>query len=259
VRPHLPPLKDWKWPRLKLPAVPPPRQLRTWALYLGGAAVAGYLTAYLVLFPAPILPGREEVPRLIGLTADDAQELIDKRGMRRVAGGEEPHYSAPAGTVIWQDPPPGVVAPAGVEITLVTSAGPAKIPVPDVAGYDGERARSFMRAAGLTVSRVESVQAPAPRGVTVVTRPPAASVLAPGAGVVLVVSQGAPTIAVPDLLGFASADARARLELDGLQLGSVTRRRTPDATPGTVIQQRPAAGTLAAPGTVVDVVIARSP
>ena len=43
------------------------------------------------------------------------------------------------------------------------------------------------------------------------------------------------------------------------RLGTVERRRTPDATPGTVVAQRPAAGTLAAAGTVVDIVVARSP
>ena len=72
-------------------------------------------------------------------------------------------------------------------------------------------------------------------------------------------SRGAPTIAVPDLLGLSGADARTRLELDGLALGTVTRRRTRDANPGTVVAQKPAAGTLAAPGTVIDIVVARSP
>jgi len=91
------------------------------------------------------------------------------------------------------------------------------------------------------------------------TRPAATSVLSPGAPVTVVVSRGAPTIAVPDLLGMSQADARTRLELDGLDLGTVTRRRTSDANPGTVVGQKPAAGTLAAPGTVVDIVVARSP
>jgi beta-lactam-binding protein with PASTA domain len=64
---------------------------------------------------------------------------------------------------------------------------------------------------------------------------------------------------VPDLLGMSIADARTRLELDGLQLGTPTRRTTTDGAPGTIIAQRPAAGTLASPGTVVDIVVARSP
>src|SRR5437868_3259214 len=114
-------------------------------------------------------------------------------------------------------------------------------------------------AGGLTVAQVESVQAAAAPGVTMLTRPAATTLLAPGAPVTVVVSRGAPTIAVPGLLGLSQADARTRLEQEGLALGTVTRRRSGDATPGTVIAQRPAAGTLAAPGTVVDVVVARSP
>jgi beta-lactam-binding protein with PASTA domain len=47
--------------------------------------------------------------------------------------------------------------------------------------------------------------------------------------------------------------------MESLQLGTVTRRRTADAAPGTVVGQSPAAGTLAAPGTVIDIVVARSP
>jgi len=103
------------------------------------------------------------------------------------------------------------------------------------------------------------VQADRPAGVAMMTRPAASTVLGPGAPVTVVVSRGAPTITVPDLLGMSQADARTRLELEGLQLGTVTRRRTADANPGTVVAQRPATGTLAAPGTVVDVVVARSP
>ena len=105
---------------------------------------------------------------------------------------------------------------------------------------------------------VVSVQA-GPRGLALQTQPPAGTAVAPGAGLTLIVSRGAPSIAVPDLLGMTPADARTRLELDGLELGAITRRRTPDAPAGTVMAQRPAAGTLAAPGTVVDIIVARSP
>src|SRR5256884_1948380 len=52
-------------------------------------------------------------------------------------GGSEPHPTAPQGTIVWQDPPPGVSAPAGLRVTLVSSEGPPKIPVPDVAGVGG--------------------------------------------------------------------------------------------------------------------------
>ena len=235
------------------------RRATRWALFGLGAVLAGYLTAYLILFPAPILAGHQVVPRVLGLTLAEATAQVTKAELAVADGGADPHPTAAQGTVVWQDPPPGVIAREGLKVTLVVSAGPPKIPVPDVSGLDVPLAQRLVSAAGLTVSQVESVQAAAPRGKAMLTRPPAGTVLAPGAGLALVVSRGAPTISVPDLLGMSIADARTRLELDGLQLGTPTRRTTTDGAPGTIIAQRPAAGTLASAGTVVDVVVARSP
>lgn len=235
------------------------RTLGRWALAALGAAVAGYLVAYLVLFPAPILPGHEPVPRLLGLSQSEAQAQLKRVSLRAHDGGTEPHPSAAQGTVVWQDPPPGVLAPEQTTVTLVASSGPPKIPVPDVAGFDGALAAHLLAAAGLTVTRVDSLQAPAPRGAVLQSRPSAGTVLTPGGGVALVVSRGQPTITVPDLMGLSQADARARLEGEGLRLGTAARERTTAASPGTVVGQRPAAGTLAASGTVVDIVVARSP
>jgi beta-lactam-binding protein with PASTA domain len=320
IRRHFEPFQDFK--------ITP--KVWKWLGIGAGVVLAGYLTAYLVLFPAPFLPGHQPVPRVLGLTVPEAQAEIQKSKLQVTDGGAEPHPTATAGIVIWQDPPPGVIAPEGTKVVLVSSAGPPKIPVPDVAkldvglaqslvsaaglvvsqvtdggaephptatagiviwqdpppgviapegpkvslvssagppkipvpdvsNLDATLAQSLVAAAGLVVSQVESVQAASPTGLAMLTRPPAGTALAPGAGVSIVISRGAPTIPIPDLLGMASADARTRLETEGLQLGTVTRRRTADASPGTVVGQRPAAGTLAAPGTVVDVVVARSP
>jgi eukaryotic-like serine/threonine-protein kinase len=254
-RRHLPALPDFPLPSLpKLGG----RAVRILIAAVLGAILAGYLTAYLIIFPAPILPGHQAVPRVLGLTLSEAQEQLTRAEMEAADGGSDAHPTATEGTVIWQDPPPGVVAPEQTKVALVTSAGPPKIALPDVAGYDGTLARQILAVAGLTVARVESVAAPVPRGVTMLTRPTPGTNLAPGTSVTLVVSRGAPTITVPGLLGLSQADARTRLELEGLVLGTVTRRRTNEASPGVVIEQRPAAGTLAAPGTVVDIVVARS-
>jgi beta-lactam-binding protein with PASTA domain len=235
------------------------RRFWMWLGIGAGALLAGYLTAFLILFPAPLLPGHQAVPRVLGLTVAEAQAEVQRAKLQTTDGGAEQHPTAPQGIVIWQDPPPGVISPEGMKVTLVSSAGPPKIPVPDVAGLDAPLAQALVAAAGLSVTRVESVQAAAPTGLAMLTRPPAGTALAPGAGLTVVVSRGAPTIPIPDLLGMSSGDARTRLEMEGLQLGTVTRQRTAQASPGTIVSQRPAAGTLAAPGTVVDIVVARSP
>lgn len=263
LRRHMPPLKDWHLPRVfprlrRLPPITRDQALR-WAFWLGIAAVVGYLIAAFLVFPAPIFPHHQQVPRVLGMPLADAQHTLTASRLGTIDNGTATHPSAPAGTVIWQDPPPGVEAPANLKVALVTSAGPPRVPVPDVAGLSASLATKLIAAAGLTVSRVESVQAAVPTGQTMLTRPAAATTLVPGSGVGLVVSRGAPTITVPDLLGLSPVDARARLEAAGLAIGGVTRQRTANVTPGTVVAQRPAAGTLAAPGTLVDVIVARSP
>jgi len=88
IRRHFQPFQDfkitpkfWKW------------------LGIGVAMVlAGYLTAYLILFPAPFLPGHQPVPRVLGLTLAEAQAEIQKSKLQVTDGGAEPHPSAPAGS-----------------------------------------------------------------------------------------------------------------------------------------------------------------
>src|SRR2546422_11690752 len=128
----VPAASQWQgtWPSLG------PNGVRRWALALAGAVLAGYLTAYLVVFPSPIWHSRQVVPRVLGLALEDASRQLRQAGFQIQDGGSEPHPTAPQGTVIWQDPPPGVSAPAGLRVTLVSSGGPPKIPVPDVAGVD---------------------------------------------------------------------------------------------------------------------------
>src|SRR5207247_503652 len=82
----------------------------------------------------------------LGLSLQEASDQLRKAGLQLQDGGGEPHPTAPQGTIVWQDPPPGVSAPAGLRVTLVSSEGPPKIPVPDVAGLDGEVARRPSRA-----------------------------------------------------------------------------------------------------------------
>src|SRR5438034_8981479 len=145
--------------------------VRRWAAALVGAVLGGYLTAYLVLFPAPLLHGHGVVPRVLGLSLQEASDQLRKAGLQVQDGGSESHPTAPQGTIVWQDPPPGVSAPAGLRVSLVSSDGPPKIPVPDVAGLDNDLARRLIAAAGLTVAQGGSVQAAAPPGVAVAARP----------------------------------------------------------------------------------------
>ncbi len=225
--------------------------LATFAVF----GLAGYLFAALVLFPAPFLVHRQTVPNTIGLPEAEAWEAIRNQGL--IQGDTEliNHPSAATRTVVWQDPPPGVVVPEGTTVNLSRSQGPRQVPVPDVSNYTGDLARMLIESAGLTAV-IDSVQTPSARGVVVNTQPATGVTLLPGRVVRILVSLGAATVAVPDLAGLTLEEARDTLETIGLTMGNFIQR-TSREVPGTVVQQTPAAGTLAAPGTSVTGWIAR--
>ena len=249
IRRHVPPSLQWSNPFAG-------RQALLFAGAFVGALVVGYAVAALVLFPAPIFAASKSVPQLLGLTTEAAQQALTAAGLKVEKIDGTRHPSAPRGTVVWQDPPAGVVVPQGTSVQLTVSQGPQPIPVPDVVGYDGAIGQSLIQASGLKVGSIDSAQTAAPKGVIVNTRPTAGKSLNPGGRVTLVVSAGAPTISVPNLTGLTLDQARAALEQANLTLGTYFRRSS-GAPSGTVIEQHPAAGTLSSPGVAVDVILAR--
>ena len=78
-----------------------------------------------------------------------------------------------------------------------------------------------------------------------------------GSGVTQTPGTVAPARA-PDVAGLTAARARQRLRARGFVVRTV-HRQTGAAAPGTVVAQRPSAGSLAMPGTIVRIVIARAP
>ena len=137
----------------------PPGLRKTVWLRLGVAVMAGggYRVAALVFFPAPLLPNERHVPRVLALSEEEARHDIEQAGLAPSVVGREPHPTARRGDVIWQDPPPGLTAPRGSTVQVVLAAGPPRVAVPDVHGYDEAFARRLLAAAGLTVELVDTV------------------------------------------------------------------------------------------------------
>jgi beta-lactam-binding protein with PASTA domain len=161
-----------------------------WFVYLliGVAvfAVAGYLVAALVLFPSPMLANERAVGLVIGLTERDAARELEKAGLRDSVAAREEYPGAAAGTVTWQDPPPGVAVPRGSLVTLIISTGEPRVAVPDVRGYDNDIAQQILAAAGLRVDGVDSVETKdAPTGMAGSTTPAAGERLPIGRTVTL--------------------------------------------------------------------------
>jgi serine/threonine-protein kinase len=221
------------------------------------AFLVGYVVAATILFPAPIFPRSQAVPRLLGLSLSEAHEELESIGLAVADTEYVSHPEMEQGRVVWQDPPPAVAVPEGARVTLSVSRGPRPVQVPDVTGYEREIAIQLIEAAGLTVSRVDTGLAPAERGVVVSSNPTAGRSLNPGSGVSIFVSVGTATIRIPNLIGLTVDEARELLEEAGLALGTVRTRTTNNHEPDLIFEQSPAEGTLSASGAAVNVTVAR--
>jgi serine/threonine-protein kinase len=257
IRRHTRPAFDFKAMREYLRELAGGRILLIGLGTVVGAFVIGYVVAALVIFPAPIFASEKTVPRLLDMDAEGARMALEALGLNTGDVATVNHPSAPRGAVVWQDPPPGVAVPERTSVAMEVSSGPQRIPVPDLAGYDVGLARTMLESAGLQVGALETTQAPLPKDVVIVTRPAAGTALTPESRVTLVVSLGAPTIVVPDIAGMSLEQVRFELEQAGLTLGTYFARTSFSGVPGTVIEQDPGAGTLTAPATAVNVILAR--
>jgi serine/threonine-protein kinase len=250
--------------RIRTVSVPRlPRIEFNWKWLFGGTVVGSVVTGYLVaavfFFPAPFFSSERAVPGVIDLPHDEAVAALESAGLTVGDAQYENHPSYPRDQIVWQDPPEGVQVPPGTLVRLARSRGPQDIPVPDVSRYEAEIASMLITRSGLTLQRVDSIQTALPNGVAVGTRPASGATLSPGSGVILIVSRGEPTLSVPDLAGLSLEEAREELALLGLTLGRSWQEFSNAQAEGIIFRQEPPAGTLIAPGTPINVVIARTP
>jgi hypothetical protein len=148
----------------------------------------GYVAASAWLSPVPLITSDHAVPRVLDLTAGEAQRRLVALGFRVKVEDEEPHPSVPRGHIVWQDPPPGVVLTQNSTISISPSAGPLGVPVPDLVGLAQPQAETILAAAGLKRGEVDTIAADPEPGIVVATRPAAGVTRTPGSTVVLVVS-----------------------------------------------------------------------
>jgi beta-lactam-binding protein with PASTA domain len=90
-----------------------------------------------------IVPGQ-----VVGLTIGDATSLLVGLRLQAV---EEPTFDPEAvvGTVLASIPPAGQVVPADSAVTLIVSAGPEPVEMPDIIGLQLDEAIDVIKALGL--------------------------------------------------------------------------------------------------------------
>ena len=128
------------------------------------------------------------------------------------------------------------------------------VSIPSVVGMQQAEATSTLEQAGFVVRVVPVAAADVPIGQVMAQRPGAGESAPSGSTIELDVSQGPNALAVPDVTGLSTAEARAKLEAANL-IVRVTEQASDTVEAGRVISQSPSGGIEAKPGTTVELTV----
>ena len=171
--------------------------------------------------------------------AGNAVSITPFGGYTEITGGSVPAdlwttymKQAMAGREKVDFPPPAYVGTPNV---------PPTVQVPDVTGMTEADARTALGTVGLTSTVAQANDPKVPQGQVISSDPAAGTDVDQGSAVTITVSLGPGTVAVPDVVGLAEADATALLTSLGLNPSSV--QAPSDTVPaGSVDLGRPGGG-----------------
>jgi eukaryotic-like serine/threonine-protein kinase len=199
-------------------------------------------------------PASAEIPSVSGLTVSAATAKLKKELFEVGDVTRAPSDSVDEGLVVSTDPRGGTSARQGSAVSLIVSSGAKQISVPLVVGEPQAIAEQEIRDAGLTPSVTKKSDS-GEAGQVLSQSPDAGNRVDEGSTVSIVVSKGAPTTLVPNVIGRTQANAVGALRAKGFNV-SVSEQQT-DVAPqdGKVVDQFPTPGASAKKGATVTIFV----
>jgi serine/threonine-protein kinase len=196
------------------------------------------------------------VPPVAGVATATAQAELHNVGLTGVAGKTEFDNTVAKGLVIRTIPGSGARLAKGGKVTLIVSAGPHMITMPQVTGQQLAAAQAAIKHAGLTPGKVSlTPSATIGAGIVISTSPAAGTSWPQPKPVAITESAGPP---LPDFVGQPKTVAEAWAQANGVQLDEVTANHS-DQPAGTVIKQSLKAGSAFTKGQVITIDISPGP
>jgi eukaryotic-like serine/threonine-protein kinase len=217
-----------------------------------GARIAQGETVTIVVSTGPRLV---QVPRVVGLTFEEAIEVLEDAGLdwRRV----DVFSQREEGIVASQNPRADEEVEEGTEVVIRVSQGTEQVAVPDVLDQTEASARQELQQAGFEVSVVEAPDDDTPEGLVSAQSPDPGIQADRGSTVQITISTGPDIVPVPDVTGMEAADARATLEEAGFRTRGVAQDTTDPDEEGVVLDQDPTGTTEAERGSTVTIFVGR--
>jgi serine/threonine-protein kinase len=220
---------------------------------VAGALAVVLLLGGLVWFQT--VGSKQAVPRLAGLTEEQARLAAEKVGLKVRVGSSRFDANVPKDKVAEVQPQAGTEVDKGTLLTLILSKGKQPVPIPDVKGDPLEAAKQKLQQAGLQAGDpVNQASTTVPSGSVIKTRPAAGTPQNPDDPVTLVVSTG---MKMPNLLGMPQDQAAQALAKLGLNVQWQEQDPQNGQQPNTVIAQNPPPGTPVSQGAQVQVTVTK--
>ncbi|MGN6783384.1 MAG: Stk1 family PASTA domain-containing Ser/Thr kinase [Marmoricola sp.] len=163
-------------------------------------------------------PERHRVPRLAGMSLDQARAALDDAHLAFGRALSRYSETVPLGEVIRSDPPADTLQRRNTAVDLEVSKGPRPIRIPDLTGKPAAAARARLEKLGFDVTQAGSEYSDSvPKG-HVITQSPDQGTGHRGDTITLVVSRGPELVSVPDVRRESYDQAKAELQALGLKV-----------------------------------------
>ena len=155
---------------------------------------------------------------LVGMSPDDARQAVEALGLKwEVNSSKVASDTVAEGKVAQTNPSPGSKVKAGQTITAYLSSGSDQVEVPDLVGMSQDQARSALKAVGLELGNVTTVDSDKDKDRIVSQDPETGSKVKKGTTIAVSISTGkAAQVEIPTVVGISREDAEAQLKALGL-------------------------------------------
>ncbi|MBR3579851.1 MAG: Stk1 family PASTA domain-containing Ser/Thr kinase [Lachnospiraceae bacterium] len=210
--------------------------------------------------PSPVPIGSElvEVPRVIGLTREDAEDSLKKKSPYfQITYVEEFNDEYAKDLICAQYPGEHSMVPEDKVIQLTLSVGPEMKELLDVKGRDSSSAKMLLENNDYKTEFIEEYDDVIEAGFVIRTEPEAGEMLPKGEVVRVYVSRGREIkyVECPDIVGRKQARAEKMIVAANLVVGEIRQEYSDSFDKGIVISQDVAAGSQAEEGSMVSFVV----
>lgn len=202
--------------------------------------IVGVITfASIQFFRDKFEPNDVEVPKLVGMTEEDASKELSEINLVLDPVRHEYNNEYEKGVIINQLPEEDTIVNEESKINVVISNGVQKFKVPDVTNIRFNIAEKTLIDENLTVERELEYSDVVPMGVVIRQYPKKGEELDKGDTVVIVVSNGKrrELTTVPSLKGLKEEEVEQKLKENDLELGNITYVESEQYEKGQVISQ----------------------